>query len=428
MQLELRSSANKSAALALIVLGAAFYLTLATAQVLAAYFSEANDPARMKLAIRLDSANAEARYRLGAFELGGRHSPQTALPWLQSAAELEPHVGQYWADLAVAEQSVGQFDSAKRSLQRALSADPHTPQIAWQAANLYLSQGDNQSAMSQFHTVLQNDSHFTADAISTCWKIRPDSDYLLENVIPPALYSQFLQFLLSRNETVAASKVWQEMFSLQQSVGRQDVFDYVRYLLLHREAAQAARVWQEAASIAALQAYQPSSENLLVNGDFSLDMLNGGFDWMHQKTAGVSLALDRSEAHSSLRSLRMTFDGPGIYDAGISQIVAVDANTSYEFSAFYKAEDMDGAGGMQFAIQDPYQGTSFFASENLTDADFWKKTGGSFTTGPETELLVVRVVRVPSGSPIRGRLWIDGLQLVQSSSLALSDSARKASQ
>ena len=65
-----------------------------------------------------------------------------------------------------------------------------------------------------------------------------------------------------------------------------------------------------------MAAYQPSSENLLINGDFSLDILDGGFDWVHRDVRGASLALDPTEMHSSSRSLRITLDGPGITDAG----------------------------------------------------------------------------------------------------------------
>ena len=75
---------------------------------------------------------------------------------------------------------------------------------------------------------------------------------------------------------------------------------------------------------------------------------------------------------------------------------------------------MDGAGGARFALQDLHRETSFFMSEDLQNADFWKKVSGSFVTGPETGLLVLRLARVPAGSPIRGKLWLDGLQLAPS--------------
>jgi Carbohydrate binding domain/Tetratricopeptide repeat len=415
MRLELRKAGKKWFVLLAFFLIASFYAALSTAQMLAVYLSESHDAGWIELAVRLDPGNAEARHSLGRFELLASQSPQTALPWVRSAAQLEPHNSSYWADLALIQQSNGDLDSARNSLAQALAVDPRTPQIAWNAANLYLALGASDDAMKQFHTVLENDPDLSWQAIQTCWKIRPDIDYLLGNVIPPNVYSQFLEFLVSKEETAATEKVWQQMFSMQQTVRREQIFDYVRYLVLHHEPAQATRVWQESAGMAGLQSYQPSPENLFVNGDFSLDILNGGFEWVHRKTEAVSLVLDPNEVHSGSRSLRISFDGPGIYDAGISQIIAVEPKTRYEFSAFYKAEDMDGAGGMEFEIQDAYKQTPLLMSEDLRDADFWKKTGGNFTTGPNTELLTLRIVRVPVGSPIKGKLWIDGLQLAQSS-------------
>jgi len=104
-------------------------------------------------------------------------------------------------------------------------------------------------------------------------------------------------------------------------------------------------------------------------------------------------------------------------------MIPVEPNTSYEFSAFYKASDMDGAGGVRFALQDLYRETSFFMSDDLQDADFWKKISSSFVTGPETQMIVVRIARVPGRSPIRGKLWLDGLQVAPSAHVA--DSERK---
>jgi tetratricopeptide (TPR) repeat protein len=419
MQLQLRQPVKKLIAVALLCLSAA-YLTLSTAQFLAAHFSGVPDAVHLRRAVWLDPGSAEYRYRLGRYELLAPQSPQTALPWLESATALNPYRARYWIDLAIARESLGDTASEKQALQHALSADPRTPDIAWEAANLYLAQGSADDAMREYGIVLQNDPYLTLPAISTCWKIRPDIDFLLDNVVPSSTNEAFLDFLVSKDESSAAAKVWERMFSSQQPVSHGHLFDYMRHLIAHREVPQAALVWQQAASLSGLAAYQGSSENLLVNGDFSLEILNGGFDWLHQKVRGVNLALDPNETHSSSRSLRIVFDGPGIEDAGIRQLVPVEPGTNYEFSGFYKAQDMDGAGGPQLAVQDLYHETAFFMSEELRDADFWKKTGGRFTTGPDTHLIVVRIARVPAGSPIRGKLWIDGLKLVRSEDLPAS--------
>jgi hypothetical protein len=44
--------------------------------------------------------------------------------------------------------------------------------------------------------------------------------------------------------------------------------------------------------------------------------------------------------------------------------------------------------------------------------EVWKQVSGTFTSGPDTKLLVIRLQRIPAGSPIRGNLWIDGVRLV----------------
>jgi tetratricopeptide (TPR) repeat protein len=414
MEHELRHSARKFwIAIAFLALTTA-YLGLVSIRYLAEYFSESPQESDLIRATRLDPGDAVSFHNIGRIELLGRARPQIALPWLETATRLNPHVATYWLDLALARQAVGETALERQDLFHALEAAPRTPEIAWQAANLFLGQGSPDDAMSAFRLVIENDPSMVSLAIETCWKVRPDVAFLLNSVVPSNADETFLGFLASRNEMAAAGTVWEKMYSLQQPISRPHLFEYVRDLVAHQQATQAAQVWRQAASMASLSAYQPSPENLLVNGDFSLEILNGGFDWMHQKTRGVALAVDPNETHSSAHSLRIIFDGPGIEDAGIRQMVPVEPNTPYEFSAFYKAQEMDGAGGAKFALQDLYRETSFFMSDDLQNADFWKKISGSFVTGPDTRLLVLRIARVPAGSPIRGKLWLDGLQLVQS--------------
>jgi len=194
-------------------------------------------------------------------------------------------------------------------------------------------------------------------------------------------------------------------------VERRYVFDYIRYLIALQQVDQARLVWQQAASLCGLSAYQPTSENLVVNGDFSLEVLNGGFDWLYQRSPEVSLTMDPTQTHTGNRSLSLIFDSRGMNDAGILQMIPVQPNTNYEFSFYFKAENMQGAGGPQFVMQDFYSGITYFSSENLKDADFWKRSSGDFRTGPDTKLLILHIQRVPNGSPIKGKLWIDGIHL-----------------
>jgi hypothetical protein len=174
--------------------------------------------------------------------------------------------------------------------------------------------------------------------------------------------------------------------------------------------------WEQTAGTLGLSAYLPTQDNLVVNGDFSLDILNGGFDWTYVNRIGVQPLLDPSNFRQGLRSLSLTFQGPGINDAGIQQLIPVRGATTYDFSAYYKSADFEGAGGPQIVLRDAYTGAPLYSSEPLNDADFWKEVHSKVTTPDSTSLLVLAIERFPAGSPIRGKLWLNNFELSPSSS------------
>jgi hypothetical protein len=191
------------------------------------------------------------------------------------------------------------------------------------------------------------------------------------------------------------------------------VYEYLRFLIERKEVDEAVKVWQQAAANFGLTSYLPSPSNLIVNGTFSLNVLNAGFDWQYQKQSGVTLTLDPSDFHAGRRSLLIAFDGPGISDAGIYQLIAVQPSTTYQFSAFYKNGELEGAGGPHLTVQDMYSQAIYYDSDELKEAGFWKSVDGEFTTSPDSKLVVLHVRRLPAGSPIRGKLWIDDFHLVR---------------
>ena len=390
------------------------YVLLAGRLFVASVFAEKPELASLQRAARFDSGNADYRNHLGRYYALVARDPGAAIEPYRAAVQLDPHAARYWFDLASAYQVLGDTSNQTWALEHAVEADPTTPDVAWEAANFYLVQGDNEKALREFHVVLENDPFLADLAIQFCWRINPDVDALLRNVVPPRVeaYNAFLNLLMAKQETAATGKVWAALMATPHNLEPRYVYRYIQYLLDHRDVDQARLVWQQAAPRFGFSSYVPTRNNLIVNGDFSLDILNGGFDWQYQKQPSVTLTLDPSDFHGGHRSLLITFDGPGVTDAGIRQFIAVQPDTAYQFSAYYKNGELEGAGAPHFTIQDVYTQAVLYDSDELKEAGFWKSANGDFTTGDDCRLLVLRVRRLPEGSPIRGKLWVDDFRLV----------------
>jgi tetratricopeptide (TPR) repeat protein len=413
MRFLLESPRAKVVVPGVLCLFAVTYSALALLEPLAAHFASRPTLSSLKRAVWLQPGNAEYRYFLGRYYSLVQPSPDEAAAAFRAAVSLNPHQARYWFALAGAYQLLGDLHGQSQALEQAVAAEPTTPDVAWEAANFHIVQGDADRARHELRTVLANDPTLVLSALQLCWRIDPDAASLMRDVLPPSpsVYSVFLEFLISRRKTEAAFQVWTRLAQFGQPVERRYVFEFVLYLAAQRQAGQARLVWQQAANLANLRAYQPSATNLVVNGDFSLPTLNAGLDWVYRKPQDVSIELDPTQFYSGHASLYLAFDSAGIEDAGIRQLIPVEPNTAYEFSGYYKADDMDGAGGIQLTLDDAYSVKTYFASDDLGNVDFWKQVRGAFTTAPDAQALILRLRRVPAGAPIKGRLWIDDLQL-----------------
>jgi tetratricopeptide (TPR) repeat protein len=388
------------------------YVALISAQFLGSCSSERIDLSSLRRASILVPENADYRDLVGNYLFLVQRSPEAALANYRDAVKLNPHSARLWLDLSSAFQALGFREEQLQALNHAVAADPRTPQLAWDAANIYLADGDSQKALQELRVVLENDSSLIFPALGLSRRIA-DTQTILREIMPakPQPYYGLLEVLTREKELPDASQVWEQLAGLQQPLEKGPVFDYVRFLLTEHNVDQAVRVWQQAGNLAGLSAYQPSRQNLVINGDFGLDILNGGFGWLYSKSSEVALALDPTEYHTSHRSLRVVFDGSSIGDAGIRQLVAVEPGKTYEFSAFYKARAMEGAGGVHLSVLDAYSGEPFFVSEPLTDADFWKAVSGRFEMSSTGKLVALEIQRIPAGHALRGSLWLDGLQM-----------------
>jgi len=392
---------------------ACVYLFLTGTEFAASVFASRAELPKLERAVRLSPGNADYRHRLGRYFAFVAGDPQSAIDSFRSAVWLNPHDARYWLDLAAAYQVTGDLSGQRAALDRALQAEPTAPDVAWEAANFFLVDGDIDRALREFHVVIENDISLVDASLRACWRVRPDTDALLRDAVPARTDSliSFLALLKTKKETEGAIKTWERLTQLHEKFQNGYLYGYVRYLIeVHRPDA-AMSAWEQSADVLGLSAYLPTEDNLVVNGDFSLDILNGGFDWTYVNRTGVRPLLDPSDFRGGRRSLSLTFEGPGINDAGIQQLIPVHGASTYDFSAYYKSADFEGAGGPQIVLRDAYTRALLYASDPLNDADFWKEVHSKVTTPDSTTMLSMAIQRFPAGSPIRGKLWLDDFQL-----------------
>ena len=405
-----------TAATAVVV--ATAYVGFSASRTAATFFGSRADLSSLNRAAWLDPGEAEYRHHLGRYYDLVARDPGSAVGYYKAAVQIDPHSGRYWLDLAGAYQILGNTPHQTDALEHAIQVDPKTPDVAWEAANHYLVQGDNEKALREFSVVIANDTSLQSSALQFCWRIQADVDSLLRDVIPARAdaYTTFLDQLETRQETSGTVKVWNALIRTKDSFEPKHAYAYIRYLIKHKEVDQAVLAWQQTAGRFGYSSYLPSSGNLVVNSNFDLTLLNAGFDWQYQKQSSVNLMLDPSDFHAGRRSLEILFDGPGIVDAGIYQFVAVQPSTTYAFTAYYKTGEFDGAGGPHFTVQDMYSQSIYYESEELKDTEFWKSATGEFTTGPDCKLVVLHIRRLPAGSPMRGNLWVNDFHITKKAS------------
>jgi tetratricopeptide (TPR) repeat protein len=416
MQIVLRSRPAKFSFAAACLIGAAFYTNLVLRAFLAAHFAAKLDLPRLERAIRLEPENADYYDVLGRNLALSGSSLDEALSNYRKATYLNPYDARYWLDLAGAYQLLGRIHEQGESVERAVHADPTTPHVAWEAANFFLVQGDRERALRYFRVVLANDPEAVDSTLQICWRASGNASEMLDLALPASadIYLSFLRLLVANNDVASAENVWNRLIGLGQTFSAKSALSFFGLLIAKKEVEVAKTAWQQL-SIAdhSLQSYLPSSENLVVNGGFEENMLNGGFDWWYQPHPQATLAIDTSEFHSGTRALSVTFGGHSVPGAPVFQFIAAKPSTSYEFSAQLRTEDIDTASGPRFAIVDAYTNYSYVLTEDTLGTTPWRLHEALFQTGPTTNLLVLKIVRDPAAPLIRGKLWIDDVKLIE---------------
>jgi len=398
-----------------------FFIYLAVRRAVAAAYFRKGSPNAVQTAIRWDPANPEYYDALGTLMhlYADRGNSDEIVLLYQNATRLSPHDAHFWADLGAGYDWAGRSNDALDAFQRARRLFPNSPEINWRLANFYVRAGKIPEALRTLQMVLQEDGTAGRRVFTLATNATRDRNALLEMLPPqPPVFFDYLNFLIERGDIVGAEEVWARILQLGLPFDLREAFPYLDGLIQHGELGQLSKTWSALAQRfpAQVQSMVPSS-NLVTNGGFESDILNGGLDWRVLPIEGSVVSLDPVGVFEGVRALRITFDGSRNIDYGhVFQYVPVQAKTRYRFSGHMRVQDITTDSGPRFQACDAYDmGNIFVSSENLVGTSGWSEQHAEFTTLPDTRLLLLRVVRSVSNkldNQIAGTVWIDDVRLI----------------
>lgn len=385
------------------------------------YFRE-NLPQDVEVAAKWDRGNPQfpdALANLMRF-YSENPNPGPVVHLCETAVRLSPSDSHYWADLGAAYDWAGRPSDAVRAFERARDLFPNSPDINWSLANFYIRTGRLDDGLRLLQKVLSEGGIDERQIFSLATRAAPGSDSVLSKVLPPRapFLADYLNFRVAAGEIDAAKTVWGRLLESRQPFGLHDAFPYFDALIRHKELDAASRTWAQLGGRFPDQIRQRIPPgNLVTNGDFAFEILNGGFDWRVNPVPGATVSVQSANPDNA-GSFQIEFDGSRNLDYyDVLQLVRVQSKTRYQFSAQIRGRGITTDSGPRFQLFDVADISKLFVSTESRIGTFdWSTETLNFQTGPETRLLVLRLARPASSkldNQISGIAWIRHVSLVQ---------------
>jgi hypothetical protein len=376
----------------------------------------------LERAVKFDPSNAQYHMRLGSLY---EYSPVDlqlgkAEEHFRQAANLDSYDPQTWLDLAVAMELQGRLGEAGVCLRQVHLLAPNLPAYQWPIANFYLLQGNIDEAFRHFRVVLAGTAQYNSNVFSLAWKATDDAGKILQQLIPERATTEFgyLNFLLSQHRLDDAQPVWRRILAGREEFSPDDSSPYIDNLIAAHRAEEAYQVWTDLQKKGLIRySSKPSETDLISNGDFEDELLNFGFAWRIIPVEGVYAGLDTSTYHSPSHALLVQFSGKqNLLFQHVFQYVKVTPGQTYHLRALMRTEGITTDSGPRLEVCDAYNAATLDKStDDLTgNTDGWTPLLLDFAAGPKTDLIVVRLTRLPSkkfDNLIAGKVWLDDVRL-----------------
>jgi tetratricopeptide (TPR) repeat protein len=415
--------ARRWTAALIAIAAAAWFCYAGLKHALANQYVVSSNPEDWKRASRIEPDNPEIWYRLGRFrqlDFDNADIP-LAISYYQRAIHLNPRSPYYKLDIASALEMVGNNAEADSYFRAAQAAYPISAEVSWKYGNFLLRQDRLSEAYAEIHRAATVDPKLIPLAVSRVWHSNPDVHMLLDQVLPdtPAAYSEALSFLADAQDPTAAIEVWHRLIAIDPHTDLKWGIKLTDMLVGQEKFEEAGTVWRQATTLNTGSTPAYTVNSLVYDGGFEKDISGGGFGWRQRDVKGSDFDFDTDEKHSGSRSARLIFDGTtNLSYEDLFQYLLVSPGTQYHFQGFLRTDQIATESGIRFEILDPKDPQHLdMVTKNETGTLPWTLEQVDFTTGPQTHLILVRLVRRLSqrlDNKLRGTVWIDDLTIVPS--------------
>src|SRR5579884_3214332 len=165
MLIPLDSPSKRLGFLAAILLIAAAFLVFCGREFLASEYASRADLQHLERAIRMAPGNAAYHLSLARYYSATASNPAAAANEYRTAIRLDPHNAHAWFELAGVAQVLDDVATQRQALEQAVTMDPTTPELAWQAGSFFLVQGEPEKALKQFRVVVENEPTLATPAL-----------------------------------------------------------------------------------------------------------------------------------------------------------------------------------------------------------------------------------------------------------------------
>jgi len=383
------------------------------------YFRQ-ESPTSVQAALQWERDNPQYYDALGTLThlYGTPKNLDASVAFYESAKRLSPYDAHFWSDLGSAYDWAGRTNDALSAFKRALRLFPNSPEINWRFANFAFRTHRIPEALAALRVVLVGNIPAHRDVFRLAVSATRDNRAILQMLPPQAsVFFDYLNFEMEAGNVTTAEQVWLRLLQLKLPFDLRQAFPYLDALIQHREPGRLVAAWSALAERFPAQIGPlVNNFNLVANGGFEHDILDGGFDWRIVPVDGAVVSMDFQDAFEGARALRIEFNGKRNLDYGhVLQYVAVQPNTQYRFSGTLQMKGISTDSGPRFQVFDAFDmGKLFVSTENTVGTSGWSSQHLEFKTKADTRLLIVRVARPPSqklDNQISGTVWVDRVSL-----------------